>query len=374
MVSVGMRVVAKQSGVSVSTVFLVLRNRPRVAATTREKVLRCVRQLGYTSGQLGRPRKRAGQPKSPKLSNRIALLSVGVSRAALNAPVYMDVLHGVEAAVRASGKSLLLSHLQLGEPYPPKLFPHQVDGVVLFGPMTDPGVSRHLRGTVCVRVLGQIEADGLRDHVSYDNAKLGLIAATHLLARGHRQAACLGFSQRPFLVARGKVFREALAAAGANCLEWMDPQLLDDSGVVHQVSPERMRIVVDALLSAKPRPTAVFLVADTVAPAFYQELQWRGVRPVEDLLVISCNNEQSLLAHLHPRPATIDIHAEQVGRQAVEQLLWRIEHPREPRVTVALEPTLVVDAVRQRVESRFFRERQIVAEPIAAPQAEEART
>ena len=38
---------------------------------------------------------------------------------------------------------------------------------------------------------------------------------------------------------------------------------------------------------------------------------------------------------------TIDIHAEQLGRRAVEQLLWRIEHPDEPRVTTALDPALV---------------------------------
>ncbi|MEI6169326.1 MAG: hypothetical protein WCS52_19255 [bacterium] len=51
--------------------------------------------------------------------------------------------------------------------------------------------------------------------------------------------------------------------------------------------------------------------------------------------------QQPTTQQLPPPPfPAIDIHVEQVGR-TVEQLLWRIDHPRDPRVTVALEPTLV---------------------------------
>jgi DNA-binding LacI/PurR family transcriptional regulator len=43
---------------------------------------------------------------------------------------------------------------------------------------------------------------------------------------------------------------------------------------------------------------------------------------------------------LHPRPASVDIHAEAIGRRAVDQLYWRLDHPREPRQIVQLEPEL----------------------------------
>jgi DNA-binding LacI/PurR family transcriptional regulator len=32
---------------------------------------------------------------------------------------------------------------------------------------------------------------------------------------------------------------------------------------------------------------------------------------------------------MHPRPATIDLKLDQVGRQAVAKLLWKMSHPDE---------------------------------------------
>lgn len=132
-----------------------------------------------------------------------------------------------------------------------------------------------------------------------------------------------------------------MEAGGGTSLEFVDEALVDSSGNLMQAIPERMQALVDSLLAVKPWPTAVFLAGDTVAPAFYAELQRHGVKPGADLDVIGCNNEQLLLANLKLRPATIDIHSEQVGRKAVEHLLWRLGHPRAPRMTVVLEPTLV---------------------------------
>jgi DNA-binding LacI/PurR family transcriptional regulator len=64
--------------------------------------------------------------------------------------------------------------------------------------------------------------------------------------------------------------------------------------------------------------------------------------PGRDIDVISCNNEMSYLVGLDPRPATIDIGAETIGRRSVEQLLRRIKHPEELRqVQIAVTPMLV---------------------------------
>jgi DNA-binding LacI/PurR family transcriptional regulator len=65
-----------------------------------------------------------------------------------------------------------------------------------------------------------------------------------------------------------------------------------------RISPET--VLVDRLLAGNPRPIAVFLAADTLAPGFYAELQRRGAKAGEDLDVIGCNNERQLLAPLSP--------------------------------------------------------------------------
>jgi DNA-binding LacI/PurR family transcriptional regulator len=48
---------------------------------------------------------------------------------------------------------------------------------------------------------------------------------------------------------------------------------------------------------------------------------------------------------LEPAVTTIEVHAESVGRRAVDQLLWRIKHPHEPMsIQVLVEPSLIVGA------------------------------
>ena len=342
--TINSKAVAELAKVSLATVSRVIHDSPFISAETKRTVRGAMQTLGYQPAAPGRRQRRT---RSARRTNRIALVVAGLPRAAMNAPVYLDVLHGVEAAVRESGKALMLLHLSSEAASPAELSSQKVDGVVLFGATQDERLIRRLQGTPCVQVMGKIEPRALWDHVSYDNGSLGRIAADYLLGRGHRHAAFISSTRQPFFIERGEVFQRAMAAGGGTCLEFEDPALLDTSEELLQANPERMRMLVDRLLAGNPRPTGVFLAADTLAPGFYAEWQRRGVKAGEDLDVIGCNNERILLAHLSPRPATIDIHAEQVGRKAVERLLWRLDHPREPRMTVALEPMLVPsDGVR----------------------------
>ena len=347
------RLVARQAGVSPTTVSLVMNGKAGVAAETRQAVMETVNQLGYVPRPGGRPR---GPKAAPGCTNMIALVATGISRAALNAPVYMDVLHGVEAALAEVGKTMVLRHLPPEAPTLMEVLPQKVDGVVLFGSARDERLVRRLQGTPCVQVMSSIEPEGLMDHVTYANARIGTLAANYLLSRNHRHAAFVVSGRPSTFVERGDVFKRTMAASGGSSLELEDAALLDMSGDIMQANPEHMRVLVDRLLAGNPRPTAVFLAADTLVPGFYAELQRRGVKAGEDLDVIGCNNERQLLAPLSPRPATIDIHAEQVGRTAVERLLWRLDHPREARMTVALDPTLVSsDGVQELQDETSFK-------------------
>lgn len=343
--------VAREAGVSTATVSLALNQDARVKPETVGLVRAAVQQLGYVPAPRGRRAGTRSQAGSARRSNRIALLAAGPSRAALNAPVYIDVLHGVEAALGEAGKVMVLRHLPPGEAGPRELFPQKVDGVLLFGQPSSDRLIRRLRELPCVQMMGAIEPEGFWDHVSYQGRRVGQLAAGYLLARGHRHAAMIAFTHGAHFGERCEAFAADLTAGGGTCLSLLDEHLVDDSGAVLRVRPERLAALVDRLWTASPRPSAVFLAADTLAPSFYGELARRRLVAGGDLAVVSCNNEQSLLAHLQPPLATVDIHAELVGRRAVEQLLWRLDHARAPRATIALEPAVVVpaDAVSDRL-------------------------
>jgi DNA-binding LacI/PurR family transcriptional regulator len=85
----------------------------------------------------------------------------------------------------------------------------------------------------------------------------------------------------------------------------------------------------------------VFVPADCIAAMVYRACVRRGLQIGQDLSLISCNNELPLLTGLYPEITTIDICAEQIGRQAVQQLIWRLAHRDSPNVAVSVEPRLV---------------------------------
>ena len=59
-------------------------------------------------------------------------------------------------------------------------------------------------------------------------------------------------------------------------------------------------------------------------------------------VVLSCGGEKNYLSGLDPRPVSIDIGADLLGRQAVEQILWRIRFPEEKRqFSVGIHPELI---------------------------------
>ncbi len=70
---------------------------------------------------------------------------------------------------------------------------------------------------------------------------------------------------------------------------------------------------------------------------------------------MSCNNEQPLLIGIHPALTTIDVHAHEIGRRAVDQLAWRIAHREASWLDIGVEPTLVEGESVARIGSDWKR-------------------
>ncbi len=67
----------------------------------------------------------------------------------------------------------------------------------------------------------------------------------------------------------------------------------------------------------------------------------RNLRVGVDISVISGNNDAALIAGLHPRLTTFDIHAEEIGQLAVRQLAMRLAYLGVlPDCELMLVPTL----------------------------------
>jgi len=335
--------VAQQAGVSVATVSHVINNKHNVSAAKVIAVRQAMQKLGYLpQPPERRPGPRLGKRNTPRYY-RIALLAVGVPRALLNTPVYMALLHGIESALRGEGLTLVLHHAPDMAALPAEIRQKKIDGLVLF--FSDSSAQIDEAGLLCsipcVRVMGDTIAQPWHDQVTYRNDLIGVLAARHLLARRHLHTAVLGTAESDLWRTRIDSFRNTITAGGGSVLSLSDNNLEIIANDDFLVDQQRLMLLLDRLLASRPRPTGLFLLADVFAPPIYLQLVRRGIQPGKDIEIVSCNNEIRLLNGLTPPPSTIDIHAEEIGKKAVQQLLWRIAHPNEDLMTILLSPKLI---------------------------------
>lgn len=332
--------VAELAGVSKSTVSRVINQSAQVAPEVVEAVRRAMKEIGYEPPL----RRRGPKPASRRgiRTGNVALMVMGYRAADLyRMPVFPSLLVGVERGLAENGLNLILANLGDQAQLPTVLTGNQADGLLLFGKWDDmpQSVRDRLTQSPAVWVMREhSDEEGVFDHVLYNNARVGLLAARHLRRNGHNKHVAFinihaihqAFQQRQ------ADFTREMEAAGAKVDVYV--------GRPSDNQPEiaTCQTLVDEMLESQSRPTALFIPTDAHLPGIYHALQVRGVQPMRDIEIISCDNEEQFLSRLSSRPTTIDINLHLVGRRAVQQLLWRMRNPSEKsRLTVLVEPTLV---------------------------------
>jgi LacI family transcriptional regulator len=339
--------VAKAADVAVGTVSRVLNNHPEVNEDIRDRVLRTARKLNY---QRRRQRKSPREPVNGVAAGNIAVICFGMEDTLVQLAVVSTALQGIERALSAKGRSLMFANVPSGDRIPPFLREKHVEGLILKGPNqgelpSDSELVREIYRLPRVWLMGRLNhARG--DHCNFDTEIAGRLVAEHFHARHHRQVAF--FNPKPGQTQFEKVkasfeFSAHKLGLSYSLLESPPPERLTWPlpATTHEDNVQRLSDQW-AALPPRTRPTALFVPSDRTAVQLYSVLQRRGLQVGRDVSVVSCNNEKSLVNGLHPAVSSVDVHAELIGRRAVEQLLWRIAHPSESIDTqVLIEPTLV---------------------------------
>lgn len=343
--------VARSAGVAVGTVSRVLNNHADVHSDIRIRVVNVARKLGYTRL---RQRRRVGPGAKGTATGKatIGVLIFGMEDTLVQLPVVSAALQGIERSLSAQGRNLMLANIAAGDRSPPFLRHNLVEGLILKGPnqgllpsAEDNPLLAELMKLPRVWLMGRLP-NAVGDHCNFDTEHAGRLVAEHLQKKGHRQVAFMnpkpGQSQFERVKAAFTYFGHRLG---------LDVQLLESESHFEQQWPLPAitnQANVDeltqrwAVLPEAARPTAIFVPSDRTATQLYTALEQRGLKVGRNVSVVSCNNERSLLAHLLPALTSIDVHAEQIGRRAVDQLLWRIAHASEPtQHQILIEPTLI---------------------------------
>ncbi len=217
--------------------------------------------------------------------------------------------------------------------YSPNLSLDNADGIILDFTVTDKHLLKLLRKKITVQMFGNPgQSDILWDQITYDNSRVGVIAAKYLLEQGHEIMAAF-YPSNKVARTRAEAFIKTVRDANKRVKTYEHPGLEID---VELLGEQVMQI--DSLIA---KPTGLFAFNDITAVSLYNCLLksiWGQGREVE---IIACDNNHEILSAVHPRPASIEIHPRQIAKRAIEQLVWRMNNPFDQPITIIVEPELI---------------------------------
>lgn len=319
--------VARDAGVSVSTVSYALSGKRSISPETRARVARSVKVLGY------RPNARARALASNR-ANALALIAP--LRADNNIPVVMNFVAAVATAARERDHDvLLLTQEEGGEGIRRVGQTALVDAVILMDVEDDDVRLPVLREVALPSVLIGYPGDSSRlSWVDLDFRQAAMLCVEHLADLGHRTVCMLGsppavYDRRSsYAVAFAAGFEAATHGRGMSARWYPTAPGYDSASAL-----------VERELREHPATTALIVHNEGILGAVLATLRRIGRRIPEDISVAAlCPDDVAL--NLGVELTGVAVPAEQIGRAAVEMVLRQVDgHEAETRL---LAPRLTV--------------------------------
>jgi LacI family transcriptional regulator len=320
--------VARDAGVSRSTVSLVLRGNPVVAKGTAERVLHSLRKLGYVYN-------RTAAGLRSKKSHSIGLIEANIKNAFFAA---MSV--GVEKELEKSGRAMLWANASEQVDKQSRavelMLEYNVDGLLICPAKgtkrADLEILRNHR--VPFVLFSRYLMDWETDYFGADNVDGAYRAASHLISLGHRNIVFVGGSPAasPWHD-RTAGFSRALREAGLRVQE--------DMFFPTDVSTPGGASAVERILLRYPAPTAALCYSDIVAFGVMMGLVNSGIMPGRDFGVVGFDDLDEA-ALWRPALTTVACCPEAFGVEAAKLLIQRMEQPDGPPVRMEVSGKLIV--------------------------------
>jgi LacI family transcriptional regulator len=299
--------VARQSGVSISTVSQILNgNEDRFSTLTVKKVLKAKEDLNYEPDYFAR---RMIMKKSK---------TIGVLVPDITNPFFSELIRGIENIFYQKGFITMLCNADLDQEkedvYLAELSRRGVDGFIIASSMIS---NESINATLTAKghpfiVLDQKKADGISDAVLTDDFSGGVQAAQHLKDLGHQKIAIVMPVDAPENV-RGRL-------AGVRSV-YEDSQI---DVIDAKLSKIGGREAVSTILESDA--TGIFAVNDEIALGIYLGLAEAGKKIPDDYSVIGYDNID-MCEYMVPKLTTIAQPIFELGQTTANMLLERIETP-----------------------------------------------
>lgn len=333
--SIRLKDIATELGVSVVTVSRALRDRPDIAEHTKARILERIRQLNYRPNLAARS----------LVTGRSSLIGLVVPD--LIHPFFGEIAKGLSTAMRSQGYYVIVSSTEsepdLEQNEIEHMLAHNLDCLVVASCQEDTDALRKIGEAGVPLVLIDRRFRGFDSNfVGVNDYKVGELATEHLIAQGCRRIAHIRGPVSSVGNSRADGYRNTLHRHGITVPE----SYIVSCGYASDSDGEtRGWRAMEALLALKPRPDGLFCFNDTVAVGAMFCAFEAGVKVPQDIAMIGCGDFH-YSSKLQVPLSSVDQRAREIGERTarlISSILEKSSSSTRSR-KVILEPQLVVRA------------------------------
>jgi LacI family transcriptional regulator len=318
--------VAREAGVSITTVSHVLNGTRRVNEKTTERVNAAIERTGYRPSSIARGL--AGARTH----------SIGLAVSGIANPYLVDVIAAVENQAAERGYTLLLGdtrdesakELQMVQ----ELILRRVDGLIL---APSPGAADYALPYLATQSVPVVLLDRLLDQpldqVGAENRRPTAQLVEHLAGHGHRRIGLVaGLEHLTTTEERIAGYRDGLRTVGLP----EDETLIEHGASRH----ESARAAAHRLLELSEPPTALIAANNAMTAGVLHALRERGLTVPRDIALVAFDDLE-WFDLFSPRLTVVAQPTREIGSTAVDLLLSRLEEPDRAPESVRLPTTFV---------------------------------
>lgn len=322
--------IAEKTGFSPSTVSRALSNSGYCSPKTKAIVLEAARQLNYIPSSAGRALK-------SKQTKRILFCIPDIMN-----PFYFEMIRGTTDVLDKHGYYSMLCYTkhELAEELKfLRLLAEQYgDGMIMvsfnFNETNMEAIRRSPYPIVTTNPYAEQTDDDQYDTVYVDHTQAMYLATEHLISLGHREIA-LVIGQLDEQTGRER------AAGYRACMD--DHGLAYDEGnfIIGDYTKASGERAAEMIHSSEKAFTAIVAANDLMAVGLMAYFMKMKIRIPEDYSLISLDNTDYAQT-VNPPLTSVDMKQYEIGSQAAELLMERIQGKREERKALKIKPELMI--------------------------------
>lgn len=337
--------VAKIAGVSKTAVSFVINGKPGVSIKTAERIREAMREIDYVPRARNKRISPSVEDRNIEVPKQIGLIMP--NQMLQRSPFVMRMMHAIQNELSKS--DIFLRPIICDENLKDMNF-SRLHGFIFWGrdicrEIEIPGHIPRIALLGDVRPHEKLQAD----HVVPANARIGCMAADHLIDQGHSNIATVIMDKNHHAyMMRSDYFVRQCARREVKCstLTAIFSDRHSDGQLTNGSEVATIQEMIRHYKSLKEKPTAIFVPSDSFLAIIHKSFVAAGIQVGTDLIFMGCNNESTLLDGLCVRPATLDLNIDTIALVAVEKLLSKMSQPigSSSNTVIFVEPKLVPGA------------------------------